>query len=66
MNEPILIKETKLPGEKKKKSWKPKFFKSSTVASTAIQKPIQKLDSKKKTKNEIFVDIFEKLTVSFD
>ena len=41
VNEPIMIKETKIPGEKpKKKSWKPKFFKSSTVASTAIQKPI--------------------------
>jgi AP-4 complex subunit mu-1 len=37
VNEPIIIKESKTPGEKKKKqSWKPKFFKSSTVASTAI------------------------------
>ena len=49
VNEPIVVQESTKPGEKKKKtSWKPKFFKSSTVASTAIQKPIQKLDSKKK------------------
>jgi hypothetical protein len=45
-------------------SWRPKFFKSSTVASTAIQKPISNLDAKKTKTNEIFVDIFEKLTVS--
>lgn len=69
MNEPIIVTETKIPGSKdgkKKSSWKPKFFKSSTVASTAIQKPISKLDGKKRKnqKNEIFVDIFEKLTVS--
>lgn len=53
---------------KKKSSWKPKFFKSSTVASTAIQKPISKIDGKKRKnqKNEIFVDIFEKLTVSIN
>ena len=62
------MQETKIDKKDKKKSWKPKFFKSSTVASTAIQKPISKIDtsskSKKKQKNEIFVDIFEKLTVS--
>lgn len=68
VNEPIIVTETKIPGSKdgkKKSSWKPKFFKSSTVASTAIQKPISKLDGKKRKnqKNEIFVDIFEKLTV---
>ena len=68
VNEPIIVQETKIDKKDKKKSWKPKFFKSSTVASTAIQKPISKIDtsskSKKKQKNEIFVDIFEKLTVS--
>lgn len=51
---------------KKKTSWVPKIFKASTVSSTAIQKPISKLDNKKDKKNEIFVDIFEKLTVSSD
>ena len=62
VNEPVLIlaKNAKKPAS----SWKPKFFRSSTVASTAIQKPISKLDAKKTKTNEIFVDIFEKLTVS--
>ena len=65
VNEPVLIQQTK---QKKASSWKPKIFKSSTVASTAIQKPISKLDTKKNKKqsNEIFVDIFEKLTVLFN
>jgi AP-4 complex subunit mu-1 len=35
VNEPIIVKE-KIIDKSKKKSWKPKFFKSSTVASTAI------------------------------
>lgn len=34
VNEPIVVQELKM--KEKKKSWKPKFFKSSTVASTAI------------------------------
>jgi hypothetical protein len=51
VNEPILVEEKKSKTDKdgkKKSSWKPKFFKSSTVASTAIQKPISKLDGKKR------------------
>ena len=63
VNEPVLI-ATKNPAKKTTSSWRPKFFKSSTVASTAIQKPISNLDAKKTKTNEIFVDIFEKLTVS--
>lgn len=63
VNEPVLI-QPKQQQAKKTSSWKPKFLKSSTVASTAIQKPISKLDDKKQKQNEIFVDIFEKLTVS--
>jgi len=62
----VLVAQTK---KVQKSSWKPKIFKSSTVASTAIQKPIGALDSKKSKKkqsNEIFVDIFEKLTVLFN
>jgi len=65
VNEPIILKT---PADEKKKikksSFVPKIFKSSTVSSTAIQKPISRLDNKKDKKNEIFVDIFEKLTVS--
>lgn len=36
------------------------------MASTAIQKPISKIDNKKNKSNEIFVDIFEKLTILFN
>ena len=61
VNEPVLLQPK---AAAKKTGWRPKIFKSSTVASTAIQKPIQKLDAKKTKTNEIFVDIFEKLTVS--
>ena len=61
VNEPVMLQPKTAA---KKTGWRPKFFKSSTVASTAIQKPIQKLDAKKTKTNEIFVDIFEKLTVS--
>eukprot|EP00354_Favella_ehrenbergii_P006438 CAMPEP_0170463368 /NCGR_PEP_ID=MMETSP0123-20130129/8505_1 /TAXON_ID=182087 /ORGANISM="Favella ehrenbergii, Strain Fehren 1" /LENGTH=235 /DNA_ID=CAMNT_0010728781 /DNA_START=243 /DNA_END=950 /DNA_ORIENTATION=+ len=65
VNEPVLI-QPKTQAKKQSSSWRPKFFKSSTVASTAIQKPIQKLDAKKTKTNEIFVDIFEKLTILFN
>jgi len=63
VNEPVMI-QAKGQVKKPASSWRPKFFKSSTVASTAIQKPISNLDAKKTKTNEIFVDIFEKLTVS--
>ena len=62
MNEPILVQPE--AQQKKKHSFIPKIFKQGTISSTAIQKPISKLDNKKDKKNEIFVDIFEKLTVS--
>jgi AP-4 complex subunit mu-1 len=52
VNEPILVKETNIDKKDKKKSWKPKFFKSSTVASTAIQKPISKIDNSAKAKKK--------------
>ena len=69
VNEPVLLQQAK-GKSKTQSSWKPKIFKSSTVASTAIQKPISsQLDAKGKSKkqsNEIFVDIFEKLTVLFN
>lgn len=70
VNEPLSV-EVKGVGKSKsqpslpKKTWKPSFMKSSTVSSTAIQKPISALDKQRKSKNEIFVDIFEKLTVSY-
>ena len=65
VNEPVLI-QPKTQAKKPVSSWRPKIFKSSTVASTAIQKPISKLDAKKTKTNEIFVDIFEKLTILFN
>ena len=64
VNEPIVVQpETTV---KPKRTWVPKIFKQSTISSTAIQKPISNLDNKKDKKNEIFVDIFEKLTVLFN
>jgi len=42
------------------------MFSNNTIASTAIQRPMSKLTDKKNMKNEIFVDIFEKLTVMFN
>ena len=39
VNEPVLLQQAK-GKSKTQSSWKPKIFKSSTVASTAIQKPI--------------------------
>lgn len=40
VNEPVLIAPKTQAAKKTTSSWRPKFFKSSTVASTAIQKPI--------------------------
>lgn len=39
-----------------------KIFNSNTISSTAVVKPISVKDEKNK-KNEIFVDIFEKINV---
>lgn len=44
----------------------PKIFKSTTISSLAITKPMGQLDNKKNKNNEIFVDIFEKLTCLFN
>ena len=62
INEPIL--SVQKGAIKKSGGFTPKFFKTSTISSLAITKPISKLDNKKNKANEIFVDIFEKLTVS--
>lgn len=66
VNEAVIVqsKDAKKGVVPKTSTWKPSFLKSSTVSSTAIQKPISNLDAKKTKQNEIFVDIFEKLTVS--
>lgn len=59
INEPIMI-QTK----QAQSNFKPSIFSSNTVASTAIQRPLSQITDKKNMKNEIFVDIFEKLSVS--
>lgn len=64
VSEPIVVQPESTV--KPKRTWVPKIFKQSTISSTAIQKPISNLDNKKDKKNEIFVDIFEKLTVLFN
>ena len=61
INEPIMI-QTK----QAQSNFKPSIFSSNTVASTAIQRPLSQITDKKNMKNEIFVDIFEKLSVRLD
>ena len=58
INEPILIQ-----AKQTQSNFKPSIFSSNTVASTAIQRPLSQITDKKNMKNEIFVDIFEKLSV---
>lgn len=59
INEPIIIQ-----AKQQASNFKPSIFSSNTVASTAIQRPLSQITDKKNMKNEIFVDIFEKLSVS--
>jgi AP-4 complex subunit mu-1 len=54
VNEPILVDSSSF-------SLKPHFF-SNSVPCTAVQRPV----TNKKSKNEIFVDVLEKLTVLFN
>ena len=54
VNEPILIDNSTF-------SFKPNFL-SNSVPCTAVQRPV----TNKKSKNEIFVDVLEKLTVLFN
>ena len=61
VNEPILIQPK---AQATSSSFAPRIFSSNTVASTAIQRPLSQITDKKNMKNEIFVDIFEKLSVS--
>jgi len=61
INEPILITQ-----KEKTSTFRPSIFSSNTIASTAIQRPVSQITDKKNMKNEIFVDIFEKLSVLFN
>jgi AP-4 complex subunit mu-1 len=63
INEPILVQQ-KVPT--KTSSFTPAIFSSNTISSTAIQRPLSQITDKKNMKNEIFVDIFEKLSVLFN
>ena len=58
VNEPILVQQ-----KQQQSTFKPSIFSSNTIPSTAIQRPMSQITDKKNIKNEIFVDIFEKLTV---
>lgn len=46
-------------------SFKPNFFPSNTISSIAVQRPVNIKDEKKNKKNEIFVDILEKISVLY-
>jgi len=67
---PLIVNEAQSTATAKKvpttSKFIPKIFKSSTISSLAITKPMGQLDSKKNKNNEIFVDIFEKLTCLFN
>lgn len=59
-NDPVVV-------EHKKSSFKLPDINPSTTPSTAVDKPIMFQDKKgKKRKNEIFVDIFEKINITFN
>ena len=60
VNEPILIQQGK-----KESTFRPTFLSTNTISSTAIQRPMSQITDKKNMKNEIFVDIFEKLSVIY-
>jgi AP-4 complex subunit mu-1 len=60
VSEPILVQQKQAASTS---TFRPTMFSNNTVSSTAIQRPMNKLTDKKNMKNEIFVDIFEKLTV---
>jgi AP-4 complex subunit mu-1 len=59
VNEPVAVESAKaLP-------FRPSIFTQNTISSVAVQRPIQ-TKAKENKKNEIFVDIFEKITVLFN
>lgn len=55
VNDPIIV-------EPPKSSMTPSFLNPNTVSSSAVQRPV----AGKKQKNEIFVDVFEKISVLFN
>lgn len=55
VNDPIIVEPPKI-------SISPSFFNPNTVPSSAVQRPV----AGKKQKNEIFVDVFEKISVLFN
>lgn len=59
-NEPIIVKSAKAPGLKIPE------INSKTTPSTSVDKPIQYKEKSGKKKNEIFVDIFEKISITFN
>jgi len=59
-NEPVVV-------EKRKQNFKIPDMNSKTTPSTAVDKPITFQEKKgKKQKNEIFVDIYEKISLTFN
>jgi AP-4 complex subunit mu-1 len=58
VNEPILTESSRL-------SFKPNFFSPSTAPSTSSNRSVLP-SNPKKAKNEIFVDLYEKITTLFN
>lgn len=66
VNEAVHMVPEKGQPSKQNQGFKPSIFSSNTAPSSAITRPVSKITDKKNMKNEIFVDIFEKLTVMFN
>lgn len=61
VNEPVAIVQT---ATNAMSNFKPNFFSQQTISSIAVQRPVGLNNEKKNKKNEIFVDIFEKISVT--
>ena len=62
---PYIVNEANLVQQQNKANFKPGIFKKSTAPSTSTIRPVVQ-NTKKTQKNEIFVDVCEKITVMFN
>jgi len=65
-NEPVLSKKPAKSALSGLKVFKMPDINPKTTPSSAVDKPISFLDKGKKRKNEIFVDIYEKINITFN
>jgi hypothetical protein len=63
VNEPVAIQNPATQLSQTISSFKPRFFSTNTISSQAAQRSVFQKDDQKNKKNEIFVDVFEKISV---